>query len=172
MQEHEKIKLIRKTLKLTQQQLADKLGVSKQYLSRVEKGATDLSKEKVMLLCSECGISADWLFSDFGQMFVKDNELQENIIENIDDVANLIDNYSCYIKVVSSIIKAKYPNALLEDKIKTAKLLFFEDIVNDKKQLSNICDNKILESDDFKIKVISKYYFVYVERCESNNIKS
>ena len=36
MQEHEKIKKIRTKLNLTQQEMADALGVSKQYFSKVE----------------------------------------------------------------------------------------------------------------------------------------
>jgi len=59
MNENEKIKQIRKALNLTQQELANNLGVSKQYLSKVEKGGTDLSKEKITLLCDTYDISLD-----------------------------------------------------------------------------------------------------------------
>lgn len=44
--ENEKIKEIRKELGLTQQKMADALYVSKQYLSKVENGLTELSKKK------------------------------------------------------------------------------------------------------------------------------
>ena len=49
MQEHEKIKKIRTKLNLTQQEMADALGVSKQYFSKVENGHTQLSKEKISI---------------------------------------------------------------------------------------------------------------------------
>ena len=51
MLENEKIKNIRTQLGLTQQEMADCIGVSKQYLSKVEKGHTDLSKERFVNLC-------------------------------------------------------------------------------------------------------------------------
>ena len=44
------LKKLRKEHNLTQQQFADSISVSKQYLSRVENGLTDLSKEKVILI--------------------------------------------------------------------------------------------------------------------------
>ena len=50
MNENEKIKAIRKTLNITQQEMADSIGVSKQYLSKVENGLTELSKEKITKL--------------------------------------------------------------------------------------------------------------------------
>ena len=49
MQEHEKIKKIRTKLNLTQQEMAEALGVSKQYFSKVENGHTQLSKEKISI---------------------------------------------------------------------------------------------------------------------------
>ena len=61
MNENEKIKQIRKSLNLTQQEIADSIGVSKQYFSRVENGITELSKEKATMLCNNYGISLDWL---------------------------------------------------------------------------------------------------------------
>ena len=45
MFENKKIKAVRKVLNLTQQEVADKLGVSKQYWSKVENGMTKLSKK-------------------------------------------------------------------------------------------------------------------------------
>lgn len=37
--------------------MADAIGVSKQYFSKVENGHTELSKEKAMVLCHEYDIS-------------------------------------------------------------------------------------------------------------------
>lgn len=48
MQELKKINKIRTTLKLTQQEMADTIGVSKQYFSKVENGHTELSKENIV----------------------------------------------------------------------------------------------------------------------------
>ena len=75
MQEHEKIKKIRTKLNLTQQEMADALGVSKQYFSKVENGHTQLSKEKISIFSDKYGISLDWLINNKGQMFYQDEEI-------------------------------------------------------------------------------------------------
>ena len=172
MKENEKIREIRKALGFTQQKLADELEVSKQYLSRVENGLTDLSKEKVMLLCGKFGVSTDWLLCERGQMFIKDNIVYENLIEDLDNFGGLfqfIGAFACYYKAVSKIIKNNYPNAILDDEIETAQSLFVEDVLANKIILSNKNNKQMFGSEEFKIKTLSKYYFVYVERCEKRD---
>ena len=61
MQEHEKIKKIRTKLNLTQQEMADALGVSKQYFSKVENGHTQLTKgTKLSILSAKDIFSSSW----------------------------------------------------------------------------------------------------------------
>ncbi len=76
--ENQRIKELREVLKLTQVQLADFLGVSKQYFYRVEKGLTDLSKEKIVTLCVKYNVSIDWLLTGRGQMFL--NKEPDNVM--------------------------------------------------------------------------------------------
>ena len=54
--------------------MADALCVSKQYLSKVESGATEFSKEKIILLCKKFNISANWLLMDEGFMHLSEIE--------------------------------------------------------------------------------------------------
>ncbi len=70
--EHERLIELRETLSLTQSEMAKSIGVSKQYFSRVEKGKTELSKHKVIELCSRYSVSLNWLLKDIGNMFIKD----------------------------------------------------------------------------------------------------
>ena len=71
MQEFEKIKKIRTTLKLTQQEMADAIGVSKQYFSKVENDHTELSKEKYR--CFQKNLEFRWIgyYMIFGRCFTK-----------------------------------------------------------------------------------------------------
>ena len=75
MKENEKIKEIRKELGLTQQKMADALCISTQYLSKVENGSTEFSKEKIILLCKKFNISANWLLMDEGFMHLDKIEI-------------------------------------------------------------------------------------------------
>ncbi len=72
--EYERLIELRETLGITQSEMAKGIGVSKQYFSRVEKGKTELSKHKVIELCSKYQVSLNWLLKDIGNVFIKDGD--------------------------------------------------------------------------------------------------
>ncbi len=177
MNENEKIKEIRKKLGLTQQEMADELCVSKQYLSKVENGLTELSKEKITKLCNCYGISLDWILSDKGGMFLKENEIIDNLttdVDNIDGVSAILGAFSIYIEIIFPVIEKEHPKALMKDKISTVQSLFIHDLFKYdyvKKaydEIRDILNKKLLES-DYKDKILNTYYKAFVERCESHN---
>ena len=49
----------RKELKMTQQQLADKVGKQRSYIARVERGVTDIQMSSFMRILSALGVSFD-----------------------------------------------------------------------------------------------------------------
>lgn len=174
MSENEKIKQIRKSLNLTQQEIADSIGVSKQYFSRVENGITELSKEKATILCNNYGISLDWLLCDKGGMFINDNAVTNNLLndtDNIQGVSNILGAFSTYLEIVFPIIDSEHPKALLKDKIRATQELFFNDLFKSDKVLKTRKELKSILEKDFadKEKVLNAYYKAYVERCEKNN---
>lgn len=170
--ENEKIKEIRKKLGLTQQQLADKIEVSKQYLSRVENGLTELSKEKVILLCNACGISFEWYFSDFGQMLLKDQEIQENIMSSVDtskQFLSLLDVYNTYLTIVSKVVKTKYTNYEIEDEIAVAKFLYMQDCFAENisytamQELKEKFIKAAEKNEDVKTRILATFFYLYTE---------
>ena len=62
----ERIKLIRKELKLTQEQLAQRLGIGKAALSMIETGKAGLSARNKNILVQELNLNAEWLDGDNG----------------------------------------------------------------------------------------------------------
>lgn len=174
MQENYQIQTIRKTLNLTQQQLAESIGVSKQYLSRVENGLTELSKEKATLLCKTYGISFDWYFAGYGQMLLEDEDYTDRLFCGSNDIkrfANLIDIYNLYLKKVFEVVDKKYPEAIIEDKIKTAQILYMQDCLNDNFAISQVESiKKNIEEDfdsKFSSKILGTYYFLIVQKQEN-----
>lgn len=177
MNENEKIKEIRKQLGLTQQEMADSIGVSKQYFSKVENGLTELSKEKITRLCNCYGISLDWILSDKGGMFIKENEIINNLthdVDNIHGVSAILGAFSVYIEIIFPIIEKEHPLAIMKDKISTVQSLFIDDLFKSdyiKKsytEIRNILNKKLSEA-DYKDKILNTYYKVFVQRCEGNN---
>lgn len=118
---------------MTQQELADELGVSKQYLSKVENGRTSLSRDKLTKLCIISGASLDWLLMDKGDMFVRsDNEETSNLLAKEMDlgfrVQALFDFFVVYLNSSYHMIKEKIPDATLEDITEAANRLFTTDV--------------------------------------------
>lgn len=174
MQEFEKIKKIRTTLKLTQQEMADAISVSKQYFSKVENGHTELSKEKVSLLSEKFGISLDWLLHDIGQMFYQDAK-NLTFVDDMDIFPEFINNlkaYNAYIVAVGEFIRQKYPNAIVDDILIPTYKLFVDDIVkkeivystnDDVKQ--NLLD-RFSQDENLSQTILNSYFKAYVDRME------
>ncbi|MGN0007518.1 MAG: XRE family transcriptional regulator [Alistipes sp.] len=64
-----KVKLIRKALQMTQEQLAQQLGVGKTALSMIETGKSRLSERNKRILVQELNVNPDWLETGEGEMF-------------------------------------------------------------------------------------------------------
>ena len=70
-----RLKLIRKTLGLTQEQLAQRLGVGKTALSMIETGKARLSSRNRNILVQELNVNPSWLETGQGEMFNADPSL-------------------------------------------------------------------------------------------------
>ena len=70
-----RVKLIRKQLNLTQEQLAQRLGVGKAALSMIETGKAGLSMRNRNILVQELNVNPDWLEHGTGEMFNSKPEL-------------------------------------------------------------------------------------------------
>lgn len=66
---NERIKILRKELKMSQDAFAKKLGLTKNYISLVESGNRNLSRQSIKVLCSIFNISEEWLRNGNGTMF-------------------------------------------------------------------------------------------------------
>ena len=64
-----RVKLIRKQLNLTQEQLAQRLGVGKAALSMIEPGKAGLSMRNRNILVQELNVNPDWLEHATAEMF-------------------------------------------------------------------------------------------------------
>lgn len=62
----ERIRELRKTHKLTQEQFSKQIGVARPQISKVENGKEGLSKPAVKLICVLYGISEEWLTGKAG----------------------------------------------------------------------------------------------------------
>ena len=66
----ERLKELRKTLNLTQQEFADKIGVKRNTIAQYESGRNAPIDAVVTLICRTYGVSETWLRTGEGKMFV------------------------------------------------------------------------------------------------------
>jgi transcriptional regulator with XRE-family HTH domain len=77
----ERLKLLRKTLKLNQTEFAKKLGVTFSAVSLMELGKTNLTDQNINLICLTFHIREEWLREGKGEMFIDNDPALIDILE-------------------------------------------------------------------------------------------
>ena len=80
MTQGERVKEIRKSLELTLEKFGMKLGVTKQTISRIEKGVTNLTEQMAKSICREYNVNYDYLINGTGEMF---SDLPKTVLEEL-----------------------------------------------------------------------------------------
>lgn len=66
---HDRIKLLRKKLGLTQEKFGEKIGLKKNSISQIENGVNSLTEQLLLSICREFNVSEEWLRNGAGEMF-------------------------------------------------------------------------------------------------------
>lgn len=81
MTQGERIRELRKTLKMTMEQFGEKIGVTKSTISNIENGNRNATEHMVKSICREFNVDYIWLTTGDGEMFV---DTDDDFIERID----------------------------------------------------------------------------------------
>lgn len=114
------IKRLRKDLKLTQEEFANKLGFTNSYIVQWENKQTRVSYKNLMIICDKCNCSLDYLFQreDIIKKEIKTIELAYEHIFNV-EFPLLDTNDPVYVLNITTnkfILKYLYMKKLLEQK--------------------------------------------------------
>lgn len=74
---NERLKELRKTLKLTQKEFGEKIGVTNFTISDIEKGKLSLTERNLNLICERFNVNKEWLKNGTGEMFLPDLPVDE-----------------------------------------------------------------------------------------------
>lgn len=110
------LEFIRKKHKFTLQEIANKLGVSKQMVSQWEKQRKDISSEKLVLLSTIFNISQEFLKKQLNkaeeleleEIFIKKTDVVENLsfiinqYKSLDNILNLLKEYICELNGIEN----------------------------------------------------------------------
>lgn len=66
----ERMIAVRKTLKLSQREFADRLGIKRNAVSMIEVGINTLTDQNIKLICMNFNVHEEWLRTGIGEMFV------------------------------------------------------------------------------------------------------
>lgn len=83
MTQGERVKEIRKALGLTLEKFGEKVGVTKQTVSRIENGVNNLTEQMTKAICREFCVDYIFLTTGEGEMFV---DSDDDFIEKIDRI--------------------------------------------------------------------------------------
>lgn len=80
---NERLKLLRKTLKISQEEFGNRLGITGGGISKLEKGDRNITEQMVKSICREFGCDYEWFTKGEGEMFV---DSDDDIMETIDRI--------------------------------------------------------------------------------------
>jgi Predicted transcriptional regulators len=100
---NERVKELRKSLNLTQDEFGEKLGVAKSSISNIEKGRYGVTDQTIKLMIKEFGVSENWLRTGNGEMFPE--------FSRADAIAKLADDI---MTEVSDSFKSRLVTALAQ----------------------------------------------------------
>ncbi len=66
---HERLKRLRKTLEITQQEFADRIGIKRNTIATYESGRNEPIDAVISLICREFDVREEWLRTGKGEMF-------------------------------------------------------------------------------------------------------
>lgn len=111
----ERLRELRKVLKLSQDSFGEKIGISGGGISLLEKGKRNFTEQNIKAICREFGVDYIWLTTGEGEMFVNsdddyteridrvmagENEVRKNMIKALvdasDDDIEALDNLVNY----------------------------------------------------------------------------
>ena len=74
MELNERIKLVRKDLKMTQTAFGKAIGISRDTVANIENGRIDIKDVFIKAICREFNVDYGWLTTGVGEMFVDSDE--------------------------------------------------------------------------------------------------
>lgn len=125
---NERIKALRKELKLTQQEFADKLKISRGNIGAYEVGKNAPSDAVISLICKTFRVNEDWLRNggDSDKMFIELLPMQE-VGYYVEDLLEYDGNGNAFYDAIIEMMKTYHS---LDDKSKTVIREYFKNVAD------------------------------------------
>lgn len=125
MELSERIKIVRKNLKMTQSAFGEVIGISRDTVANIENGRIDIKDVFIKSICREFNVDYGWLTTGSGEMFV---DSDEDFLARVDAI--LVDENEDRRNMIKTLLYASD-----EDIAAVSRLVkYFYDLRNDKKE--------------------------------------
>ena len=101
----DRVRALRKELKLTQEEFASSVGLSTIYISMIENGSRTLADRTLSDICRIFNVSYEWLKNGYGSMFVPPEDEEAAYVAELlgDDDNPLYDIIKAIMKTYSEL---------------------------------------------------------------------
>lgn len=123
---NERIKALRKELKLTQQEFADKLKISRGNIGAYEVGKNAPSDAVISLICKTFNVNEEWLRDGSGEMF-NERTPEEEVGYYVEDLLEYDGNGNAFYDAIIEMMKTYHS---LDDKSKTVIREYFKNVAD------------------------------------------
>lgn len=90
---NERLKIIRLKLKLTQDDFAKKINVTRSAISNYEKGTRNIMNRVISDICREFNVNQEWIRHGTGEMFIQNINNTQGGIYMDNELLNIIKIY-------------------------------------------------------------------------------
>lgn len=102
---NDRVKELRKTLKLTQKEFGDRICVAQTYLSQIENGDRDVTDKIAQLISLQFGVNENWLRTGDGKMFLENEKKQREFFDVFDGLSPALQDY--LIKTAKDLLETQ-----------------------------------------------------------------
>lgn len=78
-----RFKELRKELKLTQAEFAEKMGLSRSYINMIEMGTKTPAERTIKDICRMYNVNYKWLVNGIGEMFTENDSDAQAIVDSV-----------------------------------------------------------------------------------------
>lgn len=128
---NERVKLLRKSLNISQEVFSSKINISRSHFALIESGTKKLTDRVIADICREFYVNEDWLRNGIGEMFREEDtfSLDDYLIQNNCTEKEML--------IITSFLKAymKFPVELRD--------AFIDNVINEFKSINQLSATKV-----------------------------
>lgn len=88
-----RIRELRKALKLTQKEFSQRIGLKQNAISYMEKNGATVTEHNIKTICSQFSVNENWLRTGSGKMFIDNEKKQKEFFDIFDKLSPALQDY-------------------------------------------------------------------------------